>query len=475
MTNICILHWNLEKFGRGRANVNYLVNTMADIIYDQNADICIFTELAPATGGQALLRLAQACSQKYGNNAESYFRYYFVSENAGAECYGFLIKDINVVRPLQFYQLQTNPVANLGTLANPLTCLDAGGWKMWPNGWDQILPAQNGFTTGDMLAPVMDLFAMRTNPRLGSAYYNFAGQAMTGGGYAQGSGSRLPALAVFTVKTDNGLYWFPVVALHAAASLGTSNPLAECQVPQLALLHIAQLFGLGDDRADAAGPRQAGYLYINENQQTNPTTGWLPVQNLMVTGDFNLDFNDDADAYNALTTAVATGGSGTPGGAAATAGNAPGATPPVTGIQAPTASRSQRAAFLMSLKTGVTQGFTHLNQYQAGGTNSPFGTVVFDNMFYGGQQLAGAVNPNGGTGDAAFVPNVPAAITAPGGTFSIAGLATSYAQAGVRNANQAAAAPLRAYPTQPMTTSAQLIGARLISDHLPQVTQVTFA
>jgi hypothetical protein len=329
---------------------------------------------------------------------------------------------------------------------------------------------------------LIDLFQTPVHDRAAKRG-RFAGQAINNGGYALGRGRRLPCLAMFMVH-GAALTLVPIVVCHYAAVRGGRNFLGQQQIAQLHQLHIAQLFSFYNVLAHPVPPPTSGYLDVDGAA--------VAVQNIMYTGDFNVDFlknraapmgdhlqSVNRAALDRLTPTVQQGGSVAP----AAAAGAPGAVPAVpfpagTFVPgAPIVSNIPRQA----LRAACTTSGTILKQLPAAPpmpvpppNTAALRAAAFDNFLYGGTELNTAVLAAGAPpNDSGQIIDVPFDIQQPGApppAITVGPLQIHYAPAGTHRANLA---PNLAggVGAAPLTVNDRWIGAYLISDHVPAVLQ----
>lgn len=503
MPNIRIMNWNIEKLSGSKTAIPGMVNNIARIIFDSQADIVIILELTSGSGPAALALvsaatngLAAAAGMAHAND----YTGWFISNPTGGDIYGVLIRDLNVVRPLEAVPGAGAPT---GTQADPLNNLDLNDFATWPGpfvGGGAVANAYPVAAPGMRpRMPLTDVYSSPPRVRHAKKKRRFAGRSLADGGYAVGMGFRMPCLAMFEILNNagNATYIVPILACHLGAVRGGANPLARGQVMQYKETHIAQKF----QNPPALAMPFDSYIQLNNAA--------VSIRNLIITGDFNVNFRHQAPprpanalrtgnraAFNTLTPTSFQGGSLGP--AALPPGPA-GPVPmvPFVGVGNPDGPDRTTIPNL-ALKTAVTEQGTILKTYTAGVVPANVAALrgaCFDNFFFGGTQVSPTFQTLtlGPPADACQVIDLAAQIVQAGGG-GVGALDVSAIQgyhAG-RMAWAIAHAMPPAHPAPPpphyryaylapnlavgaaavvLTTNDRLIGARFISDHLPTVVQ----
>jgi len=482
MPNIRVMLWNIEKLSWNKIQINGMSRALARIIVANNCDLVILLELTQNSGTQIMtaLRNALLLADPVRNN---WFNYVWMqSQECGGERYGFIVRDLSLIRPVEYV---TNPNAPApaggfyGTQQTPLVNLKYVRWTTWP----AAFPAGPG-AGPPALRPLVGL----TSPFFDPPYMRqaakrqkvaFAGQAAKNGGYALGRGSRMPCLTMFAIQGAAALYYVPLVCCHYAAVRSGRNFLGQQQLNQIQLLHICQMFSSPDP--NAAGASVCDYLDIDGAAR--------PVENLLLTGDWNVDFlNNDANgnhlqqtnrrSLDALTPTEEGGGSVLP---AAAAGNVPAGAAPVVPFTAPFAPPVDYDDIEpQNLRASATTEGTMYPKWQTTNPNPPAVPrgAAFDYFLYGGARPNTAIINHGvGQIDSGDVRNFSANIAkwpamppfpaAP--ALNLGPIALYYLGRNVRRANHAPR--LWAVPGAggALRTQDRWIGARMVSDHLPEV------
>lgn len=489
-TTVRIMNWNIEKLSVNKTGIAGMANAIGKIIAtgynpigaaSSAPDIIIILELAAGSASAAMTAVSAAAtlaSVALGGNVNDYTGW-LISYSTGGEVYGVLIRDLNTVRPIYVTAGPTGADGFGGAAA--LSNLDQNQFATWPGTFAAMANAYAVALPVPALRPELpltDIFA--SNAPVGRKRKYFAGRTLANGGYALGNGFRLPCLAMFQVIGGGGpapWHLLPILACHLGAVRGGANALARTQIEQYKDTHVAQKFQGG------------GYIDLNGAATA--------VQELIVTGDFNVDFLQNAAGGTAmqignhaalvnLTPAVQNdpNGSTLPAAAPGVPGPAPMvpfAVPPGGWPTGPI----HNTIPALALRTANTAQGTMLDPYNV--LVVPASTVAmrgadFDNFFYGGTELSAntvLLGPNSNpavANDACFIHDVPAQIVLPAavapGTFGLGGAYLHYLLAGTHNA---AAAPALFGGFGALGMNDRLIGARFVSDHLPVVMRCDFA
>jgi hypothetical protein len=257
---------------------------------------------------------------------------------------------------------------------------------------------------------------------------------------------------MFQVAGTSAVYLLPFILLHSDAVAGTSGGLESTQLQQVPMLHLAQLFG------NNAASRDSGFIYLNN--------AWVPVTNIVIAGDYNIDFSNAAEpslgAIAQVSPTAWRGGSATPVAAPGTPEPVP-AQAPSLNLAAPDSTNTSN--FAIGLKAAITQTQTHLQAYNPAGSYPPYTDSALDNFFYGGARASNAVI--GANGDSGTVIDIPGQLVPPANpsapAYDVSLLAQSYAALGLLNTADAPGLQAGAAAS----AAERLIGANLLSDHLP--------
>jgi hypothetical protein len=488
---IRIMNWNIEQFSWNKAQIPGTITAIARTIFAQNIDLLVIVEVKHIGFANTMDALCTALNGLAGNND---YMTWCLSYRTGGEYYGFIIRDLNRIRPVQ---VATGPT---GSNVNRIGNLFQNQFTTWPAtfaGTPNAYPTMAG--PAPWQGPFLPLVQLYSDPdrQRGNKRTRFAGDALSAGGYGLGQGFRVPCMALFEIlaapPTTNTL--LPIVVCHYMASSGPAGG----QMRQLKDLHISQHFNNGQ--------------YIDFNGAATR------IEELLFTGDFNVDFLSvnplgtaaqvtAARSYGNLTPTVSGGGSGAPAAAPGPAAGVPGtaASPipfPFAGpyVSPPYPAKLQTSNIpILALRVAATTEDTHLKPL----TSTPPTTLqnmrdnCYDNFIYGGTRLcaglvqipcpvgnpAPAFGPPGGDSELTVDlannirlsgdPTIAAAANS--GLYDVAGPANHHTLAGTRGA--AAQPNLQAVWAGPPIVNPVLsiidrwVGAKLISDHLPTVIDV---
>jgi hypothetical protein len=504
MPNIRVMLWNIRKFSGTKTNIPGMTAALSAIIRGANPDIVVIVEPTSVGGIPGLVAL-RAQLQGDDNNVNHWA--VSTSYETGGECYAFLCRNLGLVRPLLATEDPAAATPEPGTAADPLRNVEKMQFTTWPANWPTAYAPLAPLGPWPR-QPLVNLFYRDVLARPAKRRKMSSGQPQQFGGYAQGRGARMPCMAIFHIHTPGAPpndYYLPIVVCHywANRSADQSNAGALDQIKEARLLHIAQKFAYRD--LQTMTPRTCGYLDINGAA--------VPIQELMFTGDWNVDFlrNDPAgpflsqknhNAFQVVTPILQHGGSVIP------APLAPGAVQgPVPPGPAPAVPFQQFARPPVvnsipnqNLTSAVTiQGTILLEQtppaaFQAnqakvaapGATTRTLRELAFDLTFFAGTRLdtAAMLTPAGAIpampADAGLVVDVPAnlaGVPVPAGglpppQFEVSLIQNHYA-------NLAPGAPVHHANLAPNLSAAgavlglqdRWIGANLISDHVPTVVQ----
>ena len=238
MPNIRIMNWNIEQLSWNKIRIPGQANAIARVIHCNNADIAVLLELKKIHHQDICDAIVQALNALTTANLYTYV----VSNSTAGEYYGFIIRNLGVIRPLEFSRNPHAPAPNItgfwGDENNPLDDLQQYLWRTWPAAFPAPAPAQLPLRGRIGL---VDLFAAPDDDSGAKrSKIEFRGQKRSG--YTLGRGFRIPAMALFAVQGTAACYLIPVVCCHYAAVRRGKNTLAQTQISQLPMLHIAQLF-----------------------------------------------------------------------------------------------------------------------------------------------------------------------------------------------------------------------------------------
>ena len=492
--NIRIMNWNIEQLSWDKIQIHGMANALARVIIGGNVDIVVLLEVKKVNRDAIMNMLVNAINNLRPPLTPRY--YWLVSRTTGGEHYGFIVRDINTIRPLQYVINPNAPLRlqNDGTADSPLSDLHALRWTTWPVAFPAAAPHP---APAFPRMPLVNTFVSPTAERpMKVRKTNFSGQDIGHGGYSEGRGYRMPCLAIFVVQGPAALTYLPIIVCHYAAVRGGRNFLSQQQIRQLNQLHIAQLFSFYDINAHPLVP-ECGFLDIDGAA--------VPVTNIIYTGDFNVDFRHNTplgdfnaranhEAFSGLTPTLENAGSHNP---AATAGAVPAVVPAVPFAAFPPAPEAREIP-LQDLRASCTTRGTILQKIvlvpppalpAKPGTlpPPPPNTIAIrdgaiDNFFYGGAEANTAVvNFGVGNNDSGDVIDVPARMRQlnAGGVppalpnVSVSGPKAYYAfPPPTKRAHLAPNLSGAAGVAPALTVNDRWIGARLLSDHLPVILQI---
>ena len=260
------MNWNIQSLGPTKMGVGGMPRALGEVIA-ANADVAIITEVSAGHAAETmslLTQLARSAADGAGNWAWN------ISYPTGGECYGVIFRDLNVTRPVL---VTSGPI---GDTEDPLVNLDQNRFQTWPVPFPPPAPPP----PDPPPLPLVDVFS--SSPPAGRKRRRFAGQTLATGGYALGKGFRMPCLVMVCVYSAVAQYLLPILVCHLGAVRGGLNTLARGQISQYKETDIAQRFTTG------------GYIDLDEQA--------VPVQELIVTGDFNVDFLQNRAVGTALQT-----------------------------------------------------------------------------------------------------------------------------------------------------------------------------
>lgn len=473
MPVIRIMNWNIEQLSRAKIGMGggSMATAIARIIVDSQADIVLICELKLVQADVTLNNITTAINNQLG--AAGNF-YWLKSQITGCEYYGFIIRDINTIRPLTFAANPHAPDTPDGTEDNPLIDLFKVRWSTWPAAFPAAAPAP---LPAKPLLGVTDIFASPVYSRSKKQRMSMGGQALARGGYSLGRGFRLPCLAMFAVRAAAGQPTIlPVLVCHYAAVRSGRNFLAQQQADQLHLLHLAQLFNSQPDGYPAP-PRAQGYLDIDNAA--------VPVANILYTGDFNINFLENRTgagasnvaktnrkALDSLTPTSQGGGSAAP----AAAAGAPVAVPavPYNFANWPDAPVYKDVA-KQQLRASCTVAGTMLHHYHAGVVPPDAAALrgaAFDYFLYGGAVPNTAALTANESGQIYDIPTQVGHQGSAAPALDLGAIRNSYNLLGTKDAAVAGNLSVAGPGAPALSMNDRLIGARLVSDHLPVVLQM---
>ncbi len=294
-----------------------------------------------------------------------------------------------------------------------------------------------------------------------------------------GRGSRMPCLAMFAVRGVGVTYYLPLVCCHYAAVRGGRNFLGQQQLNQIQLLHICQMFSFSDGNVPAA--YTCDYLDIDGAAR--------PIQNLLLTGDWNVNFlrnlaggsnvqRTNRRSLSSLTPTQQGGGSAAP---PAAAGALPPGGAPAVPFAPPFADPPDlddiAAQTLRASATTVGTMYPQWDGLLPFPVHMPTG-AAFDYFLYGGAQPNSAtINFGAGQIDSGRVHNFAANIAKfpmmgpmpPLPNINLGPIALHHQNANTRDANLATRLWALPGAATPLRMQDRWLGARMVSDHMPEV------
>lgn len=487
MPAIRIMNWNIRKMSNRKLLIPGMTNAIARTVAAQNVDVLVILEVTMMNRVAAMTALSNALNAADPGLAATNWQGWFLSYQAGGEFYGVIIRDLDMIRPTSV-TLGPPAATPWGSRFDPLSDLKKYGFCVWPS--PNFAATAYPVPVVRPQIPLIIPFSRPIRDRQAKRQRTYAGQPAALGGYSQGRGYRLPMMLLLWIHTALGDYMVPVVACHYAAAgyqAAQQTILARAQIGQTKEFHIAQMFN--SDPTNVAGI--SGYLAF----QVAVGGAYAPVrvQELCFTGDFNVDFLQNLfgwaaphasdlnrHAYDAITPTQQQGGSAV---GAATPG-VPGPVP-VVPYAPPFAPAPQfDDIWNQRLHTAVTTQGTILRQYPivppppVAPPPAPYVSYCFDNFIYGGTQLNTAVPGFGvpaiDTGD---VDNIPANVACPSmapfapGVYDAGPIAGHYAPTNTWSTGLQPNLQSAAVPPPVLTDNDRLVGANIVSDHLPVVLQ----
>jgi hypothetical protein len=484
MPNIRIMNWNLEHLAWNKIQVAGMVDAIARTVTAQSVDLLVIVELQQNSYARVMSAIAarlNALAPGEGND----YKVWCVSYPTGRELYGYIIRDLNTIRPIA---VASGPT---GTANDPITNLYLNTFATAPGTFAALADAYSTLRgAGPWQGPSLPLAGPYVLPAPSRrARPRFKGEALEGGAYELGAGFRAPCMALFDVRGEGDApnTLLPVVTYH----LNSRRIDAGGQMRQFGRMHLVGHY--------------LGGNYLNVNLVP------LGVRDITFCGDFNVNFlgidsdgsqaqREDAAAYMTVTPTGPNGGSATP-------AAQPGDPQPIPGTAGgiafpfqtpyPVPARADQIPPL-GLRIAATAENT---KYKPLNTTAPptdlpsMRSMCYDNFMYGGAKLAGGVqipcpagspapDPGQGAGDAALVVdpannirlNGDPAFNRTPGLLDLKGVSRYYAQLNLKGAARRPAlmADYQGPPAIPITLAIDdlWVGARLLSDHVPVVIEL---
>jgi hypothetical protein len=492
MHKLRIMNWNIEKLGKGRAGaidpneLSTLVNLLARVIHRADVDIAVIVEIQTVSGNEVLQCLTRALNTVAGTTKYSCF----MSEPSGigqakqkqqggarpkhvaGERYGFIIKDLDEVRPLALKQVAGAP--DIGTRTDPIRNLNEqrliGGVNVDVIQFETVPGTFSAHPVAYELGvwpaariPVVDLYV---NPLTKSINDPPGGDRDAGAGTAGTQSQciptlRLPCLAMFRIKSDAG----PIVALLVDHFKSGQMALTKAQIRRLKALHVAQKLA-----APVDAHHNAGVLVDH---------GIEDIENLIVLGDFNLDLlrasagGSDvlSKAYGTITNRAGHSGTATTTRGAGGGRITPHADPPASDAVCSlelNAAVTTSGTIMHPLMNSGTSGWSDAAQALEGKKGSPlssFMSACYDNFFFRGDALGTVSFLNGS--DAGEVMAIPLWVGTAG--FEFFQLAHERALRGCDDPCSPVVYQLA--KSSDLDDLGRLAAARWLSDHLPVIVE----
>lgn len=465
MPDIRIMNWNIQQLSSDKARIPSMAKNIGKVIVKSRADIVLIVEVTSGCANVTMKLIAEATNAiaRQGGDTNDY-KAWIHSYNTGGECYGVLIRNLNVIRPI----VVSGGPSGAGTNADDaaaLTNLDRNKFRTWLGTFRDLRNAYPKLPDADRpdRLPLINVYAS-TAPGDGRNAEEFAGRALAAGGNSEGRGFRMPCLAMFEIRPllRAETYFVPIVICHLGAVRGGINHLAQGQIQQYKDTDIAQRF-------------QAG-RYVNLNNVARP------VQNLIFTGDFNVDFLKNRDggdheestnrgSFNHVTPTAANGGLALPL-AMPAAPIKPRPRPPFARPADGWPAGPKRTDIpVLALKAGVTtRGTIYKTSEDYGQSKPPMAIgACFDHFYFGGADLADPlVYALANAGGAEVLDLMPLI----GQDLDVTQLWRYFSDKDTRAANTRDGRYLIEGVARGLHENlSRLIGARFISDHLPTVMQ----
>ncbi len=101
--------WNIERLSWPKVQINGMANAIARIIVTNNVDLIILLELTQNNSDNVMTALRNAL-QLVDPARNNWFNYVWMpSQPCGGERYGFIIRDLTVLRPLRYLNNPNGP------------------------------------------------------------------------------------------------------------------------------------------------------------------------------------------------------------------------------------------------------------------------------------------------------------------------------------------------------------------------------
>lgn len=262
---ISVLTWNIQNYGKLKASLDDVVTAIAKSVNSYQPDIFVMLEVNTtrnATAEYLLERMAVALFKQSGGK----YRVCMRSPNTGVEYYAYFLKDSSATVPL---------VPTVSGTTNRAGIIGKDGFA-----WNNVLfrpailnPSQPELVDGvaPLLSPDFPAYSTRGR-RLGIPDW---------------PGVRLPSLGMFWVPGATGpSRLLPLVACHFAAN----HNVAQRQIRNLDTFSLFQGVGPADPTGRVPTTPLKVKVNLGGGAQDMPVPGWI------LTGDFNLNWLNPAEA-----------------------------------------------------------------------------------------------------------------------------------------------------------------------------------
>ena len=266
--DVKILTWNIQQYGKTKVTFNDIVNSIAKVVVDANPDIFILLELNTTINSTAKNLMTKMGEALYRLSAGNY-RKSVLSPNTGKEFYGFFIKNTANTVPLI-------PVRKVG---GGNVAIIGDGYLDYSEVEFRRQTAAGGNVEVLQQFPLLSPDLERFRPN-GSSL-----------GVPDWPGVRLPALGTFWCPNATGNErLLPIAVCHFAAK----HWLALRQVQTLKYFSLFQ--GIGPTDTNGVIATNPVTVDVRVGGGSTPVT----VQNYVLTGDFNLNYisDNERDSYN---------------------------------------------------------------------------------------------------------------------------------------------------------------------------------
>lgn len=253
MPQLKIMNWNIQNFGESKTEKASVLDMIAGIVVGNQIDIFIVLELNTANAGtvtETLTTLAQILNDRAGGG--TLYTTIILSPGTGVEFYGFIVRDTAAVQPVTLTGGSLSPEADLGA---------------------RTFTVRNGASTVTNLGTGSDYFPLIVPAYVMPNQHN----------PAQWPGPRKPCMALFKITfPGNNPQYVPIIAAHTRPGLMGQSP-----AWQIATVPFTYAVYRSAQRANPAPPPA-----VVGPDLTLDVGGPRAVGNVIVTGDFNVDYGD---------------------------------------------------------------------------------------------------------------------------------------------------------------------------------------